>query len=129
MTDRFRTVALALRDYVTNTYDLLNAADAVVALDHTIERDLPTITSPDGKATWDWTYNRWNFQHESLVDVALSNDTIMTAMKEGKKINAIKELRTVARCGLKEAKEACEDSRVTARLSDPWSPYYREPSF
>lgn len=65
MTDRFRTVALALRDYVTNTYDLLNAADAVVALDHTVSQERPTITTPDGRATWNWTYNRWTFAHDA----------------------------------------------------------------
>jgi hypothetical protein len=127
MTDRFRSVALALRDYVTNTYDLLNAADAVVALDHTIPQERPTIKTPDGKATWDWTYNRWTFTHDDLVTRALDMPEVMQPMAEGKKINAIKALRQAAFCGLKEAKEACEDQRVVSAAADPWGRWQQPP--
>lgn len=127
MSNRFRSVALALRDYVSNTYDLLNATDAVMALDGEVTTDLPTIQSPDGKATWDWTYNRWVFTHDDLVSRALDMPEVMQPMADGKRINAIKALRQAASCGLKEAKEACEDPRVTSAASDPWGRWQQPP--
>lgn len=121
--NRFRTVALALRPYISDTYNLLDAADAVVALDDTIPVSRPEIKSPDGKATWDWDYSRWRFDHDDLVNVALNNSVVMQYVADGKKINAIKELRAVSRAGLKESKEAVEDQRVVSAANDPWGPY------
>ena len=60
--------------------------------------------------------------HEQLVQVALKNFMVMTNVRESKKIQAIKELRTATSCGLKEAKDAVEDSRV-------WGSYYHPSSY
>lgn len=40
--------------------------------------------------------------------IARANPTVMSEIKAGKKIQAIKELRVVSRSGLKEAKEAVD---------------------
>lgn len=64
--------------------------------------------------------------HDALVQRALASTTVMDLMHEGKKIGAIKELRTISNAGLKEAKDAVEDHRVTdevnrvKRLGDGW---------
>jgi ribosomal protein L7/L12 len=116
MSDRFRSVALALRSYVSDTYALLEAADAVIALD-------APAPSPTGSSL--------EIPHEVLVCAALGNEDVMQQVHAGKKINAIKELRglgartgLVSAVGLKAAKEAVEDERVWGRylnlLNDPW---------
>lgn len=129
--DRFRSVALALRGHVTDTYALLAATDAVVALDSDIpSKPLPTITSPDGRAMWDWTNNRWAYQHDTLVNIAMDSPVVMASMRDTKKIAAIRELRGLTGGGLKACKDAVEDPRVEAALNDPWGPYSRvEPPF
>lgn len=126
MTNNFRTIAMALRPFVGGTYDLLEAADAVVTILPDLRDDTrPTITTPDGSATWDWQRSRWNFDHGSLVSKVLASDEAMTFLYQEKKVNAIKEVRDANKCGLKEAKEAVLDARVTeaveAVLRDPWS--------
>ena len=55
--------------------------------------------------------------HDSLVRTALGTASIMDNLANGKKIQAIKDLRTAAGCTLKEAKDAIEDGRVTYRAS------------
>lgn len=59
--------------------------------------------------------------HEELVKVALNNGLVIDNLQTGRKIQAIKELRDATRCGLKEAKDAVEDYRVSA--------YYNPQSF
>ena len=92
MTD-FRTVARALQPYISDTYDLLNAADAVLTA-------MSTPAMPD-KPT-----------HEDLVAIALDSESVMNFIRDEQKINAIKELRSLTRCSLKETKDAVEDYRV-----------------
>lgn len=46
----------------------------------------------------------------------------MSHMKDKKKINAIKELRVLTSCGLKEAKDAVEDKRVTNMVEYMYGP-------
>lgn len=46
--------------------------------------------------------------HEMLVRAARASDTIRQEMADGNKISAIKELRNLTLCGLREAKEAVE---------------------
>ena len=58
-----------------------------------------------GETTRDW-----------LVRRALDSTKVMDAVRDNKKINAIKELRSITSAGLKDAKEAVEDYRV-ARFS------------
>lgn len=133
-TNRFRTVALALRPYVSGAYDLLEAADAVVAQDSTIEQAV--VKSPDGHATYDFATKRWLFDHEYSVERALASYAVGVELRNGKKINAIKELRAfIPGIGLADAKRAVEDDRVSAHhvqlYADPWAvvPDRDEPPF
>lgn len=125
---RFRTLAFALRNYVENTYDLLCAVDAVMDLDSEVvdERPLSSLDIP----------------RDLLVAAALGSPAVMTEVYAGKKINAIKALRTLGArpgsapttVGLKAAKEAVEDERVWGlyvdMLNDPWNQHsHDEPPF
>ena len=56
---------------------------------------------------------------DSLVRTALRTASIVDNLANGKKIQAIKDLRTAAGCTLKEAKDAVEDDRVAYRASLP----------
>jgi len=49
---------------------------------------------------------------EALVQSALGSGECMRFMRLHQKINAIKELRSITGCGLREAKDAVEDHRV-----------------
>lgn len=117
--NRFRTVALVLRPYVGGTYDLLEAADAVVALDPPAVAASAVLPIP----------------HALLVMAALGSEAVMTEVRAGKRINAIKALRMLSKnsddqitVGLKAAKEAIEDVKVEAFFNvdnlvpqgDPW---------
>ena len=125
MTDRFRSAALALRSHISDTYALLAAADSVVDL---IEQEVAAATAvqPDPIPHW------------MLVRMARDNFDVMEAVRQGKKINAIKALRALginpsstgtSLIGLKAAKEAVESQEVMADFNlyaqDPWS----EPAF
>jgi ribosomal protein L7/L12 len=94
----FRSIAAALQPYISNTYDLLNATDAVEAL-------LPLVPADSG-------YHIVPSSHDALVLTALSSDVVLNWLRDGKKINAIKEVRALTTCGLREAKDAVEDPRV-----------------
>lgn len=88
MTNTFRTIALALRDHVGTTYDLLAAADSVEkALD---------LGTPD------------EFSPEALDRKGRESVAVMEHIFAGKKIYAIKEHRTLTGARLKEAKESVE---------------------
>lgn len=117
---RFRSLAVALASHVPGTYALIDAVDAVMHLDGTIEPVQPTIKTPDGKATYNWQTGRWDFNHADLVDTAINDPEVMGHMWDNKKILAIKALRVKTMCGLKEAKEAIEDPCVSLAMSDPW---------
>lgn len=87
----FRTVAFALAPYIPNPVDLLGATDAVLAI--------PRHTG-------------MQFTHDALVAAARNSGEVMDAVRESRKIDAIKRLRTLTSCGLKEAKDAIESDRV-----------------
>ena len=55
--------------------------------------------------------------HENLVWVAPQIPAIVQSLRNGQKIQAIKELRQVTMCGLKEAKDAIGDDRVWGRYN------------
>ena len=55
--------------------------------------------------------------HDYLVQMALGSETIIDLVANGRKIQAIKELRIAAQCGLREAKDAIEDHRVKDRAA------------
>lgn len=99
MDTNYRTVALALRSYITDTYSLLDAADDVV---HALRLDsLGVPPTPD--------------DHEGLVALALRSPSVIIPLAQGKKISAIKALRTeVPGTSLVQAKNAVEDDRVDA---------------
>lgn len=61
--------------------------------------------------------------HNVLVGMVLRNEEIMGHLVDGRKIQAIKALRAVALCGLKEAKDAVEALRVTAQVEARKSSY------
>lgn len=96
----FRTVARSLAPFIKDVWDLLDATDAVLSLTPA------PVAGPDENSRV-WT-------HEGRVVRALMTPSVVRALQEGKKINAIKELRAVTNCGLKEAKDAIEDPHVTA---------------
>ncbi len=125
MNDRFRSAALALRPHISDTYALLDAADSVVSL---VETEVAQAESrlPDPIPHW------------LLVRMARDNYDVMEAVRQGKRINAIKALRALgipptgsgpSLIGLKAAKEAIEDPSFEGDFNlynrDPWS----EPQF
>lgn len=57
--------------------------------------------------------------HDDLVETALDSATIIDLVANGRRIQAIKELREVAGCHLREAKDAIDDTRVSERASIP----------
>lgn len=123
-TNNFRTIALALRSYVSDTYSLLNAADAVEAILPELHANSELPTAFSNGATHIDTYGRMEYPHEVLVARALDSVTVLDEMANSRKINAIKHLRNATGCGLKAAKEAVEDSRVLNKATppeDPWS--------
>lgn len=62
----------------------------------------------------------------TLVESALDSGAVLDHIRAGQKIPAIKALRVVTGCGLKEAKDAVEDARVREFYpsSHRDSPYY-----
>ena len=96
MNDLFRTMAHALRPYVRDTYDLLNATDAALSVLDT----KPGIPDPS--------------DHEAMVAFCLRSPFVLIPLAQGKKISAIKALRTETGCSLVEGKNAVEDDRVNA---------------
>jgi ribosomal protein L7/L12 len=114
-TDRFRSVAHVLANHISGTYALLEATDAVVALDPPAAASSYPLAIP----------------HDVLVAAGLGTSSVMFAVRQGKRINAIKALRSVASgIGLKAAKEAIEDERINAYFDldnwtvpqgDPWA--------
>lgn len=55
--------------------------------------------------------------HNSLVETALHSASIIDNLANGKKIQAIADLRRIAGCTIKEAKDVIEDRRVTYRAT------------
>ena len=54
-----------------------------------------------------------------LVETALASPAIIDLVANSKRIEAIKELRIVTGCHLREAKDAIDDERVTMRAQLP----------
>ena len=100
----FKTIAFALRDYVSGTYDLLAAAEAV-------ERVLPGLDVPVPAPV-----PQEDFSHDALVSRVLANGNILGFLLNHQKISAIKELRFDTDAGLKQSKDAVEDYRVDVML-------------
>lgn len=91
----FRTVALALRDYIGDSYAILNAADAVL-------RVLPARTDMV-------TVER--FTPDALDLAGFRSQEVIDGIRDGKLISAIKAHRAITSAGLKESKESCERVR------------------
>lgn len=110
----FRDIAWNLSPYISDTATLLRACESIEDMVNSTYPSQP-VTSPDGNATWDGY--RWNYSHDTLVQMTLDSPEIMYDVAYGRKIQAIKSLRTLTGCGLKQAKDAIEDKRVG--LDDP----------
>ena len=55
--------------------------------------------------------------HNSLVETALHSASIIDNLANGKKVQAINDLRRIAGCTIKEAKDVIEDRRVAYRAT------------
>lgn len=104
MSENFALVARALAPFVTDSLSLIQAVDAVVDA-----IDTGFVAPP--------TYDT----HDSRVEAGLRSTEVLNYLRDGKKINAIKELRTITSCGLKEAKDAVEDERLEAFYYKPYT--------
>lgn len=60
------------------------------------------------------------YPHENLVKIAMNSGAVVAAMVNGKKIEAIKELRSLTNCGLREAKDAVESPELLAYVGPPF---------
>lgn len=114
--DHFKATARTLASHLDtagisyDVYSLLNLTDALVGQSF-IDPSIPTPAQ----------------SHDERVLRAVQSETVMRHMHDNKKINAIKELRLLTSCGLKEAKDAVEDSRVDSasyRFKD-WDEKYQ----
>lgn len=103
----FKNTARTLANVLDNSgiqydvYALLNLTDALVGVSF-VDPEVPDYST-----------------HEGRVLAALSNAEVLMHLRDGKKINAIKALRSQTLCGLKEAKDAIEDSRVEVHYVRP----------
>lgn len=102
MSDNFRTVARTLQPYISDTYNLLNATDAVLVV--------LSLTAPSPAED----------PHDARVQWVLNSPAVLALLVADRKISGIKVTR--AECpgnpGLKEAKEAVEDPRVASFVSN-----------
>ena len=121
--DHFKNVAMTLNTacgnagVVLDTYGLLHLADALIAM---------------GFDATDRTHEK--SEHDLRVDAAIESHECVGSYNDGKKILAIKALRGLTGCGLKEAKDAIEDDRfaIAANLTaSPWTHHHErdEPPF
>jgi ribosomal protein L7/L12 len=94
----YQTVARTLAPYVGEVNPLLDAADAIVALAATGTYASAVVSGRTQKRT----------KPAQLDASGLNSQLVMTPLLQGRKINAIKELRQLTPCGLKEAKESVE---------------------
>jgi hypothetical protein len=114
--------ALFAEGLIPDTYQLLNIADALYvgpSADHNV---LVQIALEDDGSVEVPQFGNVVGAHCPIVDL----------VADKKRINAIKRLRALTDCGLKEAKLAIEDPRVTqaadleslrnALSGDPWAP-------
>lgn len=103
--DHYKATARSIANALDNVgigydvYQLLNLTDTFVGQSF-IDPSLPTPEQ----------------SHDALVLTAIQDREVMAHMFDKKKINAIKELRRISSCGLKEAKDAVEDHRVSTAM-------------
>jgi ribosomal protein L7/L12 len=97
-TNNFRTIALALREHISDTYALLAAADSVEAV----------------VGTLDGTTTETVMEDQRLDNAGLANMEVMGHIFDGRLINAIKVHRALTGAGLRESKESCERLRDLA---------------
>lgn len=103
MDNTFRTIARTLQPYISDTYDLLNATDAVMQATFSLFPDKDSL--------------RVNACTPELIRFATTNKNIVGLMsREGNKILAIKELRTLTGCGLKASKDAVESDEMSIAM-------------
>jgi ribosomal protein L7/L12 len=105
----FRTLAFAMRNVVTDTYQLLNAADAVQG---TVEGLVAQGVEDHKREVFAAEQaDRARVQDEAQKVLNLAATTLGSALDEfnnGRAITAIKEVRAATGAGLKAAKDAVE---------------------
>lgn len=104
MSEQFATIVRALSAHITDSWTLINAADAVVE-----------ALNPTEVKTYD--------THDDIVKAALASNEVMGFVADNKKIYAIKELRSITGRSLKETKDAVEDWRVWQHAPAVPDPY------
>lgn len=96
----FRATARALAPFISDSFSLLDAVDAVLDV---VPLEPISPAAPGKSAEW---------KHDTLLRLAQQTPEVIAELREGRKIYAIKALRTVSLCGLKDAKDVIEDSRL-----------------
>lgn len=102
MDNTFRTIARALQPHISDTYDLLNATDAVMQATFALFPDKDSL--------------RVNACTPELIRFATTNRDVISHMVATQKILAIKELRTLTGCGLKAGKDAVESDEMSIAM-------------
>lgn len=100
ISNRFRSVAKILAAHIHDTYDMLNAADAIV--DYVESEIAAALTVPS----------------VTLVELARHYTPVKDAIKIDRKVQAIKVLKDLTGCTLKECKEAVETAYDTQSPHD-----------
>lgn len=95
MSITFRDILVTIQKTVTYTPEAINVAS-----------DIENLILNSVPSSVDRT-------HEDLVEIALDSVKINDFLAQDKKIAAIKHLRFLTNCGLKPAKDAIEDERVS----------------
>ncbi len=101
MDESLRIIIIALAPHFHN--NIVALLDAANTVHRALDLDIPA--KPD------------YLIHDGRVQAALSSVKVMDCMREGKKINAIKEVRALTSCNLKDAKDVVEDPRLDAHLA------------
>jgi ribosomal protein L7/L12 len=94
----YQSVARTLAPYIGEVNHLLDATDALVSL---AAKDTHASAVVSGRVTRPTKAGQ-------LDAAGLNSQLVMTPLLQGRKINAIKELRQLTGCGLKEAKDSAE---------------------
>lgn len=93
----FRDIMSVVSVSVTYTPDAINVASDI----ENLIKSFQEVNPPQQRS------------HEDLVIIALDSKKIDYELSLDRKISAIKHLRFLTNCGLKPAKEAIEDERVS----------------
>lgn len=96
MTSNFQKIASALADFVSTPRSLVDATNSVMQV----------LNLPDALT-----------EHDERVLWVLKDKECLALLQDGRRISAIKRVRAEFDCGLKEAYDAIEDTRVPSASS------------